>query len=136
MKAGLQTAHPAQPHPAAVGGKVMGDGQPHTIRDGARACIWAGSMRKHPQGVSEPVTVTRDIYNRVWRRVSHRITLMLWHQRCRDKAAVWDGFVDAHTPLVFASVQGCWLRRSTLLEDLPSQDNVECCSLWNSFGIL
>lgn len=70
-------------------------------------------MRKHPRGVSEPVTVTRDIYNRVWRRVSHRITLMLWHQRRGDNAAVWDGFVDAHIPFAFTSEQGSLLRSST-----------------------
>jgi len=42
VKAGLQTAHPAQPHPAAVGGKVMGRGQPRTIGDGISTCPHLG----------------------------------------------------------------------------------------------
>lgn len=51
---------------------------------------WLGAGENAPEGVSDTVTATHDIYNKVWGKVSHRIMLMLRHQRRGDSAAEWD----------------------------------------------
>lgn len=51
---------------------------------------WLGARENASKGVSDTVTVKHDIYNKVWGKVSHHITLMLQHQRHRDNAAEWD----------------------------------------------